>query len=227
MASKDGIPTGTSVLDKCNKLFKARSRYEVELKDVYTELNAALQAENKRRSKIESLLGKAEERFTKCINKNSELYKLARSTEDPTATQNDLDQWLKICMNRHEQHTDPARKFCDNHDTDAGADVESVMSRRSSASHSHKSSMSRTSKFSMNSSQRRRALAANTLRLKEVERQNDVAMQLEKDKHELEKHKSELDHQQKMKEMAEEKRAKINDLKINEFELNEEESEIG
>ena len=121
MASKDGIPTG--VLDKCNKLFKACSKYEVELKDVYTELNAALQAENKRRSKIESLLGKAEERFTQCINKNSELYKLARSTEDPTATQNDLDQWLKICMNRHEQHTDPARKFCDNPDTDAGADV--------------------------------------------------------------------------------------------------------
>ena len=51
-------------------------------------------------------------------------------------------------------------------------------------------------------------------------------MQLEKDKHELEKHKSELDHQQKMKEMAEEKRAKINDLKIKEFELNEVESEI-
>ena len=73
MASKDGIPTGTSVLDKCNKLFKARSKYEVELKDVYTELNAALQAENKRRSKIESLLGKAEEMFTKCINENSEL----------------------------------------------------------------------------------------------------------------------------------------------------------
>ena len=132
MASKDGIPTGTSVLDKCNKLFKARTRYEVELKDVYTELNAALQAEHKRRSKIESLLGKAEERFTKCISKNSELYKLA------CATQNDLDQWLKICMNRHEQHTDPARKFCDNPDTDTGADVESVMSRRSSASRSHK-----------------------------------------------------------------------------------------
>ena len=166
MASKDGIPTGTSVLEKCNKLFKARSKYEVELKDVYTELNAALQAENKRRSKIESLLGKAEERFTKCINKNSELYKLARSTEDPTATQNDLDQWLKVCMNRHEQHTDPARKFCDNPDTDAGAEVESVMSRRSSASRSHKSSVSHSSKFSMTSSQRRRTLAANVFKVK-------------------------------------------------------------
>ena len=51
MASKDGIPTGTSVLDKCNKLFKARTRYEVELKDVYAKLNAALQAKNKRLSK--------------------------------------------------------------------------------------------------------------------------------------------------------------------------------
>lgn len=76
MASKDGIPTGTSVLGKNNKLFKARSKYEAELKDVYTALNTALQAENTRRTKIESLLGKAEERFTKCINKNCELYKL-------------------------------------------------------------------------------------------------------------------------------------------------------
>ena len=78
---------------------------------------------------------------------------------------------------------------------------ESVTSHRSSASRSHKSSVSRSSKFSMTSSQRRRALAANALRLKEVDRQNDVAMQLEKDKHELEKHKHEL----KMKEMAEKK----------------------
>ena len=210
MASKDGIPTGTSVLEKCNELFKALTKYQVELKDVYTELSVALQAETKRRTKIESLLGKAEERFTKCISKNSELYKLARSTEDPTATQNDLDQWLKVCMNRQEQYTDPALKFCDNPDNDAGANVESFVSRNSSASLSHKRSFSRSSYYSMTSSQRRRALAANTLKLKEVERQKEVTMQLEKDKHEL-----------KMKEMAEEKRVKVNELKIKEFELND------
>ena len=108
------------------------------------------------------------------------------------------------------QTTTMARDYLDGTSDKAREDAESVPSHKSIGSSSHKSSQSSSRAASMTSSQRRRALEATKLRAQEAERQTAAAMQLEKDRFDL-----------RLKEIAEEKRCKLNELKIDEMELAE------
>ena len=101
-----------------------------------------------------------------------------------------------------------ARAYLDGTSDEATEDAESVPSHKSIGSRSHKSSQPSSRAASMTSSQRRRALESTKLRAQEDERQTAAAMQLEKDRFDL-----------RLKEIAEEKRRKLNELKIDEMEL--------
>ena len=104
--------------------------------------------------------------------------------------------------------TTMARDYLDGTSDKAAKDAEYVPSHKSIGSRSHKSSQPSSRAASMTSGQRRRALEATMLRTQEAERQTKAAMQFEKDRFDL-----------GLKEIAEEKRRKLNELKINEKEL--------
>ena len=120
----------------------------------------------------------------------------------------DLDQWLQIAMACHDNSTTMAWDYLDGISDKATEDAESVPSHKSIGSHPHKSSQTSSRAASMTSCQPRRALEATKLRAQEAERQTAAAMQLEKDRFDL-----------RLKEVAEEKRRKLNELKIDEMEL--------
>ena len=203
-----GSKPENSLLETASRLFKSRNRFENELRNTYEDLESVLTSDTKRKTKVESLLGRAEEKLQKAITTNNQLRDLAPNTNDPQKTIEDLDQWLQNAMASHDKTTTMARDYLDGTSDKATEDAESVPSRESIGSRSHKSSQPSSRAASMTSSQRRRTLEATKLRAQEAERQTAAAMQLEKDRFDL-----------RLKEIAEEKRRKLNELKIDEMEL--------
>ena len=197
-----------SLLETASRLFKSRDRFENELRNTYEDLESVLTSDTKRKTKVESLLGRAEEKLQKAITTNNQLRDLAQNTNDPQKTIEDLDQWLQNAMAYHDKTTTMARDYLDGTSDKATEDAESVPSHKSIGSRSNKSSQPSSRAASMTSSQRRRALEATKLRAQEAERQTAAAMQLEKDRFDL-----------RLKEYTEEKRRKLNELKIDEMEL--------
>ena len=70
--------------DKFNKLYNARAKVEAELKNIYGEINKAVDKQDKK-VKIECLIVKCKDAFTRVVDKNEELFDLAKETEDPDA----------------------------------------------------------------------------------------------------------------------------------------------
>ena len=151
----------------------------------------------------------------KAIATNNQLRDLAPNTNDPQKTIEDLDQWLQNAKACHDKTATMARDYLNSTSDKATEDAESVPSHKSIGSRSHKSSQPSSRAASMTSSQRRRILEATKLRAQEAERQTAAAMQLEKDRFDL-----------RLKETAEEKRCKLNELKIDEMELADDSSVV-
>ena len=54
-----------SLLETASRLFKSRNRFENELRNTYEDLESELTSDTKRKTKVESLLGRAEEKLQK------------------------------------------------------------------------------------------------------------------------------------------------------------------
>ena len=80
--------------DKFNKLYSARAKLEVELNNIYGEINNAVDKQD-RRVKIERLTVKCKDAFARVVDKNEELFDLAQKTEDPDAACRNLENWLE------------------------------------------------------------------------------------------------------------------------------------
>ena len=167
-----------------------------------------LTSDTKRKTKVESLLGRAEEKLQRAITCNNQLRDLAPNTKDPQKTTEDLDQWLQNAIACRDETTTMARDCLDGTSDEATENAESVPSHKSIGSRSNKSSQPSSRAASMTSSKQRRVLEATKLRAQEAERQTAAAMQLEKVRFNL-----------RLKEIAEEKRRKLNELKLDEMEF--------
>ena len=66
--------------DKFNKLHSTKAKLEAEFNNTYGEINNAVDKQD-RKAKIERLIVKCKDAFTKVIDKNEELFDLARKTE--------------------------------------------------------------------------------------------------------------------------------------------------
>ena len=74
----------TTLQDKFNKLYSAKAKLKAELNNIYDEINNAVYMQD-RKVKIERLVVKCKDAFTRVVDKNEELFDLAQKTEDPDA----------------------------------------------------------------------------------------------------------------------------------------------
>ena len=74
----------TTLQNKFNKLYRARAKLEAELKNIYGEINNDVNKQD-RKVKIERLIVKCKDAFTRVVDKNEELFDLAQKTEYPDA----------------------------------------------------------------------------------------------------------------------------------------------
>ena len=77
--------------EKFNKLYSAREKLEVEFNNIYGEINNAVDKQDKK-IKIERLIVKCKDAFTRVVDKNEELFDLAKNNEDPDAACKDLEK---------------------------------------------------------------------------------------------------------------------------------------
>ena len=80
--------------DKFNELYSARAKLEAELNNIYGETNNAVDKQD-RKVKIERLIVKCKDAFTRVVDKNEELFDLAQKTEDSDAACKNLEKWLE------------------------------------------------------------------------------------------------------------------------------------
>ena len=84
----------TTLQDKFNKVYSARAKLEVELINIYGEINNAVDKQD-RKVKIERLIVQCKDAFTRVVDKNEELFDLAKKTEDPDAACKNLEKWIE------------------------------------------------------------------------------------------------------------------------------------
>ena len=73
------------------KVYCARAKLEAEKINIYCEINNAVDKQD-RKVKIERLIVKCKEAFTRVDGKNEEFFDLAENTEDPDAACKNLEK---------------------------------------------------------------------------------------------------------------------------------------
>ena len=100
----------TTLQYKFNKFYSARAELEVELNNIYGEINNAVDKQD-RKVKNESLIVKCKNAFNRVIDKNEELFDLAQKTEDPDAACKNLEKWLETVTKKTDELIAAARRY--------------------------------------------------------------------------------------------------------------------
>ena len=177
--------------EKLKKLFKARSNLESELCNIHKDITDAIDRQD-RRVKVERLVSKLKDVFSKVVEKNEELFDLASKAENPDLFYPVLEQWLDAVTKNNDKFLLAARSYID---SDAHRDT--VCDGNNPQGQSKRSSRRTVSSMS---SQRKHDFLMAKLKREEAEKQEQAAMRLAKQKHEIAMRKKELEIQ--MEQMA-------------------------
>ena len=195
--------------EKVQKLYDSRAKAEADLnryqKDVTEAVNNA-----DRRVRVERLVTSCEEAMTKAFAKNEQLPELAKKTNDPATVTADLEKWLNVTSIQNDGILRSAREYIDQCPKTDNSSQTSVKA----ATVKTKSSKVSSSKASKTSSQRQRDLLIAKHKREEVERQNEAALRLARQKQELE-----------LEQLQEENRKRLAESHVIELELQEDPSE--
>ena len=166
----------TTLQDKFNKIYSARAKLEAELNNIYGEINNAVDKQD-RKVKIERLIVKCKDAFTRVVDKNEELFDLAQKTEDPDAACKNLEKWLESVTKKTDEFIAAARGY-----------INSVQDKETAemyTSHHSRSGSHMTS--SKRSSQRQRDSELSRLKREELEKQHEAKLRIARQRLEIEK----------------------------------------
>ena len=203
----------TEQQEKLKKLFNAKSHPESELCNIHKDITDAIDCQD-RRVKVERLVSKLKDVFSKLVQKNEELFDLASKAENPDSIYPVLEQWLDNVTNNNDKFLLAARSYIDSvayRDTACEGVNPQGQSKRSS----------RRTASSM-SSQRKHDFLMAKLKREEAEKQEQAAMRLAKQKHEIAMRKKELEiqmEQMALQELEEDHRQRVAAAKLDEAEL--------
>ena len=199
--------------EKLKKLFNARSNLESELCNIHKDITDAIDRQD-RRVKVERLVSKLKDVFSKLVEKNEELFDLASRAENPESIYPVLEQWLDDVTKNNDNFLLAARNYID---SVAHRDI--VYEGVNPQGQSKKSSRRTTSSMS---SQRKHEFLMAKLKREEAEKQEQAAMRLAKQKHEIAMRKKELEiqmEQMALQELEEDHRQRVAAAKIDEADL--------
>ena len=199
--------------EKLKKLFNARSNLESELRNIHKYITDAIDHQD-RRVKVERLISKLKVVFSKLVQENEELFDLASKAENPESIYPVLEQWLVDVTKNKDKFLLAARSY-----TDTVADRHTVCEGVSPQGQSRRSSRRTTSSMS---SQHKHDFIMAKLKHEEAEEQEQAAMRLAKQKHEISMRKKELEvqmEQMALQEMEEDHRQRVAAAKLKEAEL--------
>ena len=199
--------------DKLKKLFNARSNLESELRNIHKDITDAIDRLD-RKVKVERLVSKLKDVFSKLVQKNEELFDIASKAENPDSIYPVLEQWLDDKTKNNDKFLLAARSYID-----SVADRDTVCEGVNPQGQSKRSSRRTTSSMS---SQRKHEFLMAKLKREEAEKQEQAAMRLAKQKHEIAMRKKELEiqmEQMALQELEEDHRQRVAAAKLDEADL--------
>ena len=199
--------------EKLKKLFNARSNLESELCNIHKDITDAIDRQD-RRAKVERLVSKLKDDFSKLVQKNEELFDLASKAENQDSIYPVLEQWLDIVTKNNDKFLLAARSYID-----SVADRDTVCDGFNLQGQSKRSSRRTTSSMS---SQRKHDFLMAKLKREEAEKQDQAAMRLAKQKDDHAMRKKELEIQMEhmaLKELEGDHRQRVAAAKLDEAEL--------
>ena len=203
----------TESQEKLKKLFNARSNLESELRNIHKDITDAIDRQD-RRVINERLVSKLKDVFSKLVQKNKELFDLASKAENLDSIYPVLDQWLDDVTKNNDKFLLAARNYID-----TVADRDTVCDGVNPQGQSRRSSRRTTSSMS---SQRKHDFLMAKLKREEAEKQEQAAMRLAKQKHEIAMRRKELEKQMEqmvLQELEEDHRQRVAEVKLDEAEL--------
>ena len=165
-----------SLDQKIKKLYAARSNREAELHAVHEDILPCINSQS-RRVKVERLVTKCNEAFITVLDKNEDLIEFAGKTEDPSALVPSLESYLEAMTTKNDKIITSARNYINSAD-----DKVSEFQEPSAPILSRLPSIMTSSKTS---SQRKHDYVFAKMKREEIEKQNEAAIRLAKQKKQM------------------------------------------
>ena len=184
---------------KVKKYYAARSKREAELHAIHEDIVHSINSQS-RRVKVERLVTKCNEAFMTVVDKNEDLISFAGKTEDPSALVLSLESYLEVMTTKNDNILTSARNYINSADDKVSEFQEpraSIRSRLSSIMTSPKTS-----------SQRNNDYVIAKMKREEIEKQNEAAIRLAKQKKQME-----------IDELEKNNRKRLAEATLQEFEL--------
>ena len=203
----------TEQREKLKKLFNSRSILESDLHNIHKDIKDAIDRHD-RRVENERLVSNLKDVFCKLVQKTEELFDLASKAENPDSIYPVLEQRLDDVTKKNDNFLLAARGYID-----SVADRVTVCEGVNPQRQSRRSSRRTTSSMS---SQRKCDFLIAKLKRKEAEKQEQAAMRLAEQKHEIAMRKKEFEiqmEQMSLQQLEEDHRQRVAAAKLDEAEL--------
>ena len=188
-----------SLDQKVKKMYAARSKREAELHAIHEDILHCINSQS-RQVKIEHLVKKCNDAFMTVVDKNEDLIAFAGKTEDPSALVPSLESYLEAVTTKNDKILTSARNYINSADDKVSEFQEPrapILSRFPSIMTSSKTS-----------SQRKHNYVIAKMKREEIEKQNEAAIRLAKQKKQIE-----------LDELEENNRERLPEATQQEFEL--------
>ena len=203
----------TEQREKLKTLFNARSILESDLHNIHKDIKDAVDRHD-RRIENERLVSNLKDVFSKLVQKTEELFDLASKAENPDSIYPVLEQRLDDVTKNNDNFLLAARGYID-----AVDDRDTVCEGVNPQGQSRRSSRRTTSSMS---SQLKCDFLIAKLKREEAEKQEQAAMRLVKQKHEIAMRKKEFEiqmEQMALQQLEEDHRQRVAAAKLDEAEL--------
>ena len=191
--------------EKLQKAFECRTKAEIDLGSIQKQIVDAV-SNSTRRVRVERLIVSCKEALAKALDRNEQLFPFADKASEPAKLKGDLAKWASEVTAQNDAILKSAREYVDQ--CPPTTDVNSQCSKPGSSKIRSKPSSKASKVASKTSSQRHRDLLVAQQRREEIERQNEAALRLTRQKQELE-----------LSMLEEENRKKLAEATLEEFEL--------
>ena len=195
----NNIMMSSSLDQKVKKLYAARSKREADLHAIHEDILHCINIQS-RRVKVERLVTKCNDAFMTVVDKNEDLIAFAGKTEDPSALVPSLESYLEAMTTKNDKILTSARNYINSAD-----DKVSEFQEPRASIHSRLPSIMTSSKTS---SQRKHDYVIAKMKREEIEKQNEAAIRLAKQKKQME-----------LDELEENNRKRLAEATLQEFEL--------
>ena len=180
-------------------MYAARSKREAELHAILEDILHCINSQS-RRVKVDRLVTKCNEAFMTVVDKNEDLIAFAGKTEDPSALVTSLQSYLEAMTTKNDKLLTSARNYINSADD--------KMSEFQETRASIRSRLPSIMTSSKTSSQRKLDYVIAKMKREEIEKQNEAAIRLAKQKKQME-----------LDELEENNRKRLAEATLQEFEL--------